>query len=89
MATEAAVLGTHAIYTDFTGRGYADELEEKFDLVYNFKLDQYSQQKSVLKAIELAKMVDLKAIGKEKRKKLLSEKMNGTKLILEEIKKYL
>jgi predicted glycosyltransferase len=88
MATEAAVLGTHAVYLDFTGRGYTDELEQKYDLVYNFKLDQDSQQKSIEKAIKLAKISDLKAIGKEKRKKLLSEKMNGTKLMLEEIKKY-
>ncbi len=88
MATEAAVLGTHAIYCDFTGRGYTDELEHRYNLVYNFNLDNISQIKSVEKAIELAKMPDLKSIGKEKRIKLLSEKMNGTRLMLEEIKKH-
>jgi len=65
MATEAAVLGTQAIFCDFTGRGYTDELEQKYDLVYNFKLDKDSQQKSVAKAIELAKKSNLKAIGKK------------------------
>ncbi len=88
MAAEAAVLGTHAIFCDFTGRGYTDELEEQYRLVYNFRLDSESQKRSVARAIELAKMSNLKTIGKEKRSKLLSEKVNGTKLMLAEIGKY-
>jgi predicted glycosyltransferase len=47
MASECAVLGTHAIFSDFAGRGYTDEEEEKYELVFNFKLDKESQRESL------------------------------------------
>jgi predicted glycosyltransferase len=36
MASECAVLGTPAIYLDNQGRGYTDEQEKKYGLVFNF-----------------------------------------------------
>jgi predicted glycosyltransferase len=78
MASEAALLGTHAIFCDFEGRGYTDEQEAAYGLVYNFKLDPASQDASVAKAIELIRMPDLKALGKAKGRKLISETVNGT-----------
>lgn len=83
MASECAVLGTHAIFCDFAGRGYTDEEEEKYDLVYNFKLDEENQSKSVEKAIELIKKTDLKETGMLKRKKLLDEKIDVTKFMVD------
>jgi len=35
--TEAAVLGTYSIYIDDEGRGYTDEEELKYGLVFNSK----------------------------------------------------
>jgi predicted glycosyltransferase len=89
MATEAAVLGTHAIFLDYTGRGYTDELENKFGLVYNFRLDRESQIRSVRRATELLATKDLKAVGKRKRIKLLDQKIDGTELMLGQIRNYL
>lgn len=66
MASECAVLGTHAIFCDFAGRGYTDEEERKYDLVYNFKLDELSQEKSIKKAVELLQDPDLKENGQKK-----------------------
>ena len=37
MASECAVLGVPAIYSAKTGRGYTDEQEEKYKLVFNIK----------------------------------------------------
>ena len=37
MASEAACLGTPARYIDHKGRGYTDEQERKYGLVFNFK----------------------------------------------------
>lgn len=39
MASEAAMLGVPAFYIADTGRGYTDELERRYGLVRNFKLE--------------------------------------------------
>ncbi len=86
MASECAVLGTHAIFCDFAGRGYTDEEEAKYNLVYNFKLDGKSQEKSVKKAIELLHNSNLEDKAEEKRKRLLGDKIDVTSFILNFIK---
>jgi predicted glycosyltransferase len=89
MATEAAVLGTHAIFLDYTGRGYTDELENDFGLVSNFRLDRESQMKSIRRATELLTTNDLRETGKRKRLRLLERKIDGTEFMLGQIRKFL
>lgn len=81
MASEAALLGTHAIFCDFEGRGYTDEQEKKYDLVYNFKLDPDSQERSIQKAIELIKNPELKQLGKTKQRVLIKNTVDGTQFM--------
>jgi predicted glycosyltransferase len=78
MASECAVLGTHAIYCDFTGRGYTNEEQKKYNLVFNFKLDENSQKKSIHKAVELLIDPQTKNIGRQKQNSLLSDKIDVT-----------
>ncbi|MCP1715280.1 putative glycosyltransferase [Methanocalculus alkaliphilus] len=82
MASECAVLGTHAIFCDFAGRGYTDEEESRYDLVYNFRLDSSSQEASIEKAVELLQEKDLKEKGREKRERLLNEKIDVTSFMV-------
>jgi predicted glycosyltransferase len=89
MASECAVLGIHSIFCDFTGRGYTDEQEKRFDLVYNFRLDSGSQKKAIEKGIELLQNKNLWNLGKEKQKKLLAEMADGTALFLEQLQPFL
>ena len=65
----------NSIFCDFAGRGYTDDEEIKYNLIFNFKLDERSQDKSIEKAIELLKDPQLKIKGKNKQKKLLNRKM--------------
>ena len=88
MASECAVLGTHAIFCDFAGRGYTDEEERDYDLVYNFKLDESSQEKSIEKAVELLQDPDLKTKGREKQKRLLNDKIDVTAFMVWFIENY-
>jgi predicted glycosyltransferase len=88
MASECAVLGTHAIFCDFAGRGYTNEEEEKYDLVYNFKLDEESQKKSLKKAIELLNDSDLNEKGRQKRELLLKDKMDVTEFMVDFVENY-
>lgn len=88
MASECAVLGTHAIFCDFAGRGYTDEEEERYGLVYNFKLDEDSIRSSLEKAVDLLEDNDLKNLGQNKREKLLEDKIDATAFMIWFIETY-
>jgi predicted glycosyltransferase len=76
MAAESAVLGTPAIYLDEHGRGYTKELEEKFDLMFNYKTSQQDQQASILKGIEILKSKTAKSEWQAKRLEMLDFKID-------------
>jgi hypothetical protein len=57
MASEAACLGTPAIFVDDQGRGYTDEQERKYGLVFNFGTSAAEQGKAVDRAVEILKGV--------------------------------
>ena len=53
MAAEAAYLGTPAIYLDNEGRGYTDDLEKRYNLVFNYKESLEDQERSIEKGIQI------------------------------------
>ena len=89
MASECAVLGTPAVYIDFVGRGYTDEQELKYGLVYNFRDDMSSQENALEKAIKLLENSDI--INDEWQKaqrRLLKENIDVTKFMINLIENY-
>ena len=88
MASEAAVLGTPAVFIDNDGRGYTDEEEVKYTLVNNFTESDADQQRALKKALEI--LMDQN--GKEKyqvmRNALLSDCIDTTRLMVDEALKY-
>lgn len=88
MASEAAVLGTPSIFIDNDGRGYTDEEEHKYGIVFNFTESHEDQERSILKAMEIIQ----EEKGKEKyaniRKKLLTECIDTTQFMINEVLKY-
>lgn len=88
MASEAAVLGVPAIYLDYIGRGYTDEQEKKYGLVFNFKNSIEEQEKAIKKGIELLSDSNTKSIWAEKRKKMLEEKIDVTEYIVNLIENF-
>jgi hypothetical protein len=82
MASECAVLGTHAIFCDPAGRGYTDEEESRYHLVHNFKLDPESQERSIKKAVELLQNPHNKEIARQKRATLLRDKIDVTTFLV-------
>lgn len=88
MASECAVLGTHAIFCDYAGRGYTDEEEKRYGLVYNFYNEDAMGKDSLAKALELLNNPLLQKDGRQKREKLLAEKIDVTKFMEEIIEKY-
>ncbi|XPS85678.1 conserved uncharacterized protein, DUF354 [Desulfosarcina variabilis str. Montpellier] len=82
MASECAVLGTPAIYIDNDGRGYTDEQEKNFKLVYNFTESLEDQERSIQKGIDLLSQKLLKKTWDFRRKKMLATKIDPTSFMV-------
>jgi predicted glycosyltransferase len=72
MASEAVVLGTHALYVNTIVSGSTREPCERFHLLYNFNVGEDRYEKATAQAIELLENPNLVELGREKQKKLLS-----------------
>lgn len=88
MASESAMLGTPSIFVSTSRRGYTDELESKYGLVYNFSDPKKGQKYALEKASELLKNENIKREWREKRRRMLSEKIDVTKFMTEFIENY-
>lgn len=83
MASEAAVLGVPALFISDTGRGYTDEQERKYGLVFNFKR---SEQEAVWKTLKsLLERDNLSEEFQRKRRLLLQEKTDTTDWLIDYI----
>lgn len=82
MCTEAAVLGIPSIHIHRNRWGYIKELEEKYGLIMHFS-EQYDDLDSALKAAQVILAdADYKKENQERRKRMLSEKKNMSKLMV-------
>jgi len=81
MSAESAVLGVPGIFLDQHGRGYTDDLEKKYGLVFNFKLGKEDQEKSIEKGIELIKKHD-REYWQKKKDRLLAENIDVTAFMI-------
>lgn len=81
MAAEAGVLGTPSIrFNDFVSElSYLEELENKFGLTYGIKAN--NPEKLLQKITELLAFPDLKGKWSEKRKRMLNERGDLTKIM--------
>ena len=89
MASEAAMLGVPAIYLDDEGRGYTDELEKNYGLVFNFTESVQDQGKSIQKGIELLQMENREDFFRKKREKMLSEKIDVTEYLIDFVEQFM
>lgn len=81
MASEAAVLGTPAVFVSTTGRGYTDEQEERYGLVHNFTPER--EEEALARVEELAAREDLAADAARRRERLLAERIDVTGWMVE------
>jgi predicted glycosyltransferase len=88
MASEAAVLGTPSVFIDNDGRGYTDEEENKYHLVNNFTESEEDQDRALQKALEIIQDKNGKEKYREMRKALLSNCIDTTRFMIEEVLKY-
>lgn len=84
MASEAAILGVPSIYVSNTQRGYLNELEEKYDLVYTIS----SRNEALEKAVEILENDSSISEWRLKRDIMLSEKIDIVEFMVDAIEKF-
>ena len=88
MASECACLGVSSIYHDNDGRGYTDEEESKYHLVYNYSESRKDQELALKKAIELVQYTKLQQENQIKHSKLITDKIDVTEFMVWFIENY-
>jgi predicted glycosyltransferase len=78
MVAEGAVLGVPGVYIDPIGRGYTDEQESEYGMVFNFTHQQ--QEQSIAKAVEIVSSAD-KKIWQERCSLMLADKIDVNSLL--------
>ena len=88
MAVEAAMLGTPSLrFNDFAGRiGVLEELEKKYELTY--AISPSNPQQLYDKVNELLAMPDLQSVFRQRRQRMLSEKIDVTAFLTWFIENY-
>lgn len=81
MASEAAVLGVPAFYIADTGRGYTDEEQARYGLVWNFKRNEAAQALTVIR--ELLARPSLAEDMAAARARLLAERIDVTRWLVD------
>ena len=89
MASEAAILGTYAIFLDNKGRGYTNDQEKRFELVFNYSEKMEDQKNSINKGIEILVNNKAKIEAIKKSAKLLEETIDVTNFIVKTTLNYL
>lgn len=85
MASEAAVLGTHALYVNTIVSGTTREQSERYGLLYNFNEGDDRYERAAAQAEALLRQSDLEQQGQAKREKLLAEKVDINQYYLDEM----
>lgn len=88
MASECAALGTPAIYVNTLSAGTLKEQEERYGLIYRFCNPQTGQTEALGKAIELLQRPHLREEWREKRARLLADKIDVTQFMVDFVENY-
>lgn len=86
MAEEAGILGTPAIYSSTLAHrmGYLIELMGRYQLVYSY----YDPQEALEQAVRILEQPDSKAEWLRRRDRMLSEKIDVTKFLVDTLENY-
>jgi predicted glycosyltransferase len=82
MVSEGAVLGVPGIYIDPVGRGYTDEQERDYGIVFNFNHKEQQQKAAIKKALSiLADYQNQKEKWRAIGKRIIKEKIDVTEMM--------
>lgn len=81
MASEAATLGTPAIFVSTSRRGYTDEQQERYGLVWTFDHPEHAQRQALDKAEQLLTLSPKAGDWAERRQALLTDTIDVTAFV--------
>lgn len=82
MSEEAVMVGTPAVYLLTKSTFYTRHLEEDYGLMFNYSESEEDQIKAIAKGVELLQMKNVKERWKEKRDKMLADKIDVTAFLV-------
>jgi predicted glycosyltransferase len=82
------MLGTPAIFLSTSRRGYIDEQQNRYDMVYSFNDPDTGQAQALAKARELLEDPATPDIWQAKREKMLAELIDVTAFIDETVRRF-
>lgn len=88
MPSECSVLGTPSIIIHNTTSFYLKEQQEKFSLCFCYSESEEDQQKAINKGLELLQIEELKDEWKNRRDKMLSEKIDVSAFLVWFVENY-
>lgn len=83
MASEAACLGTPAVFIDDQGRGYTNEQEKRYGLVFNYSPRAEDYKQSIAMAEKIITEKKSSGIWRLRRNRLLNEKEDMTDFLVD------
>jgi hypothetical protein len=81
MASESAMLGTPAILVSTSRRGYTDELEKRYGMVFTYDHPREGQEQALRKAEALLSDPHTRRLWQEKRRSMLAGQENITRYV--------
>lgn len=87
MASESAQLGVPAIFLSTSSRGYTDDLERCYKLVFNFNHERAIEADALDCAASILSMPDARAVFSQRRKKLLGDQIDVAAFIVDEVER--
>jgi predicted glycosyltransferase len=88
MASESALLGVPAIFLSTSSRGYTDELEQRYQTVFNFNGDMALEEDALVRAETILSDPNSPTIFRERRSQMMSELIDVTALIVDSVERF-
>ncbi|MBZ0309751.1 MAG: hypothetical protein K8I82_27050, partial [Anaerolineae bacterium] len=88
MASEAAQLGVPGIFLSTSSRGYTDEQEKLYQMVFNFNGSNARQEAALICAESILSDPNSPQLFKQRHAKMMIDVIDVTGLILESVEKY-
>ncbi|MBZ0293636.1 MAG: DUF354 domain-containing protein [Anaerolineae bacterium] len=88
MASEAAQLGVPGIFLSTSSRGYTDELEQRYQMVFNFNGAQALQAQALAQAEQILSDPESAAIFGQRHAAMMAEQIDVTAYIVEQVERY-
>jgi predicted glycosyltransferase len=88
MASESAMLGVPAIFLSTSSRGYTDEQERRYQMVFNFNGEQAIEEDALRCAESILSNPDSPRLFRERHQTMMAELIDVTAFIMETVERY-